>query len=141
MIRNFEPKDTEQIMRIWLSGNLEAHSFVPDEYWKSNYDLMKEMLPQAELFVYEINGEVQGFAGMQDNYLAGIFVDKKYRSKGIGKILLEHIKESYPSFSLNVYQKNTRAVEFYLREGMVIASEGVEEETGEIDYTMVWEKK
>ena len=55
-----------------------------------------------------------------DDYLAGIFVDKKCRSMGIGKGLLDCIKKNYPVFSLNVYQKNRRAVDFYLREGLVV---------------------
>ena len=77
---------------------------------------------------------------MTDDYLAGIFVDKKYRSMGIGKALLECIKKVYPAFSLNVYQKNQHAVDFYLRENLTIVSTGVDEDTAEDDYTMVWKK-
>lgn len=140
-IRRFEINDTERIMEIWLSGNLDAHDFVVDTYWKSNYDIMKEMLPQAEIFVCEIDGIIRGFVGMQENYLAGIFVDKKYRSEGIGKSLLEHIKEIYDTVTLNVYKKNNRAVEFYLREGFSVASEGIDEDTGEKDYILVWKRQ
>ncbi len=27
MIRKFEKEDTEQVMRIWLEGNREAHNY------------------------------------------------------------------------------------------------------------------
>lgn len=60
------------------------------------------------------------------------------KPRGVGKGLLDHIKGLYSSFFRNVYQKNTRAVEFYLREGLVIASEGADEDTGEADYEMAW---
>ena len=32
MIRKFETKDTEQVMQIWLTANLDAHDFVAKEY-------------------------------------------------------------------------------------------------------------
>ena len=138
MIRRFERKDIEQVGQIWLEGNVETHDFVPREYWISHYSLVKEQFLQADMYVYEQDKNIQGFAGMMGDYLAGIFVDKKYRSMGIGKSLLDHIKKIYPRFSLNVYQKNTRAVDFYLREGLLIVSEGVDEDTTETDYTMRW---
>lgn len=78
---------------------------------------------------------------MVDDYLAGIFVDKKYRSMGIGKELLECAKKKYPAFSLNVYQKNQRAVDFYLREGLSIVSKEIDEDTEEPEYTMEWIKR
>ncbi len=36
-IRKFEKKDTEQVMRIWLDGNIETHGFVPEAYWMSPF--------------------------------------------------------------------------------------------------------
>lgn len=39
---------------------------------------------------------------------------------------------------MSVYQKNARAVKFYLREGFVVQREGRDENTGEAEYEMVW---
>lgn len=119
---------------------MEAHDFVSGDYWCSQYQTVQEQLSAADIYVYEQDNEIQGFLGMMDNYLAGIFVDKKYRSKGIGKGLLDYVKKIYPAFSLNVYQKNQRAVDFYLRENLTIVSTGVDEDTAEADYTVVWKK-
>lgn len=141
MIRKFEMKDTKQVMQIWLDVNMDAHNFVQGDYWLSNYQSVQKQLLQADIFVYEQDEEIQGFVGMTDDYLAGIFVDKKCRSMGIGKELLECVKQNYPVFSLNVYQKNRRAVDFYLREGLSIISKGIDEDTSETDYTMVWNKE
>lgn len=135
MIRKLEKTDMEQVMQIWLSGNVEAHPFVAKDYWVSNYDMVQEQLFQAEVYVLEEDGEMKGFIGIEDDYLAGIFVDKKYRSTGIGKQLLKHVKERYKVLSLSVYQQNKRAVDFYLREGFFVREEGVDEETGNAEYT------
>lgn len=141
MIRKFKAQDAKVVMQIWLEGNVEAHDFVPREYWASQYHLVRQQLLQADIYVYEQEKEIQGFAGMVGDYLAGIFVDGKYRSMGIGKSLLEYIKKIHPMFSLRVYQKNERAVDFYLREGLLVVSEGVDEDTAETEYTMQWNKK
>ena len=42
---------------------------------------------------------------------------------------------------LNVYQKNARAISFYKREGFSIQCEGLDEATGEKEYTMLWKQK
>lgn len=140
MIREFQIADTEQVMKLWLAGNEEAHSFVQEEYWRSHFNEVQEALLQAKVFVYDIDGNIQGFIGMINEYIAGIFVDKDYRSTGIGTQLLTFVKQKYDTLSLNVYQKNSRAVTFYYREGFSILSEGVDENTGEKEYTMFWEK-
>ena len=135
-----KPSDIEQIMRLWLEGNVETHSFISAEYWKSNAPLVWEQLLEAEVYVYEENGLIQGFAGMQGNYLAGIFIEKSARSTGIGKQLLDHIKETRSPLFLKVYQENRRAIAFYQREGLIITNEGVDEDTGHREYTMTWER-
>ena len=74
MVRNMEARDLKRVMEIWLAGNREAHSFVPATYWEANAPMVEELLQQAEVFVCERDGVVQGFAGLQGDYLAGIFV-------------------------------------------------------------------
>lgn len=51
MVRLFEFRDLDKIMEIWLRGNMEAHSFIPAEYWKKNFDSVKSVLPNAEVYV------------------------------------------------------------------------------------------
>lgn len=141
MIRKFQTIDTEKVMQIWSNGNMDAHPFIPNSYWTSNFEIVREQLLQAEVFVSEWDGKIQGFIGIVDGYIAGIFVDGKYRSLGIGKKLLDYVKQKYSKLSLGVYQKNKRAAAFYFREGFFISSEGLDEATGEFEYTMIWKAK
>ena len=140
MIREFQILDTEQVMKLWLFGNMDAHSFVPEEYWRSHFNEVQEALLQAKVFVYDINGKVLGFIGLMNEYIAGIFVDRNYRSTGVGTQLLTYVKQKYDTLSLSVYQQNLRAVAFYHRVGFSILSEGVDKDTGEKEYTMCWGK-
>ena len=141
MIRKFKNSDTEQVMKLWLAGNEDAHSFVQKDYWRSHYSEVQEALLEASIFVYETDGKIRGFIGMLNKYIAGIFVEKDFRSHGIGMELLNYVKQRYAGLSLEVYQKNTRAVAFYHREGFTILSEGTDEETGEKEYVMVWKNE
>lgn len=141
MIRKFQPDDTKRVMDIWLNSNIEAHSFVPKDYWISNYSFVQDQLIQANIYIYEQDSVIKGFVGMTDNYMAGIFVDKNFRSMGIGKMLIDYIKEIYPSFYLNVYKENRRAVDFYKREGLNIISEETDIDTQSQEYTMEWKNK
>ena len=138
MIRKLQNVDINKVVDIWFKTNLEAHDFIPGQYWTSNYEAVKKMLPQAEVYVYEDNKTIQGFVGVRDEYIEGIFVSGKMQSHGIGKALLDYIKDKKARLQLNVYQKNVRAMSFYQREGFTIQSEGLDEFTGEKEYVMEW---
>lgn len=138
MIRAFQGQDTARVMQIWLSGNEGAHPFIPAEYWRAHQTQVQRQILQAEVYVCESEGAVQGFIGLAGDYIAGIFVAQGCRSRGMGGRLLAYAKQRHGALSLNVYQKNTRAVSFYLRQGFLIQSAGVDGDTGEAEYTMLW---
>ena len=141
MIRKLQKVDINRVADIWLKTNLKAHFFIPEQYWISNYEFVKEMLPQAEVYVYEDDKMIQGFVGLNDEYIEGIFVSDEMQSCGIGKLLLDYIKDKKERLQLNVYQKNASAISFYQREGFIIQCEGLDEATGEKEYTMLWKQK
>ena len=141
MIRKLLNGDIDRVADIWLKTNLKAHYFISNQYWKSNYELVKEMMSQSEVYVFEADKMIQGFVGLNDEYIEGIFVSDEMQSCGIGKLLLDYIKDKKVSLRLNVYQKNARAISFYQREGFIIQCEGLDEATGEKEYTMLWKRK
>ena len=141
MIRELQKVDINKVAEIWLDTNIKTHYFISAQYWKSNFELVKELLLQATVYVYEDKQEIQGFIGLSNEYIEGIFVSDKMQSQGIGKILLNYVKGKRNKLILNVYQKNTRAISFYQREGFEIQYSGLDEATGEKDYVMAWQQK
>lgn len=141
MVRELKKPDIDRVADIWLDTNLKAHYFIPSQYWKSNFELVKEMLLQAEVYIYVNNQKIQGFIGLRDEYIEGIFVSDERQSHGIGKILMDYVKDKRKKLLLNVYQKNIRAISFYQREGFEIRCSGFDEATGEKDYVMAWQQK
>lgn len=136
MIRKFEKKDINAIMRIWKNENIRTHNFISKEYWKNNYKYVKDILPDADIYVYILDEQIVGFVGLNNNYVEGIFVDVNNQHKGIGTALLDKIKEYKESLTLSVYKKNVNAIKFYEKNNFIITGEN----TNEIEYTMTWKK-
>lgn len=141
MIRKLQKADINRVADIWLDTNLKSHSFIPAKYWKDNFELVKGMLSQAEVYIYENNQKIYGFIGLNDEYIEGIFVSDEMQSQGIGKILINYVKDKRKKLFLNVYQKNTRAISFYQREDFKIQCSGIDDATDEKDYLMTWQPK
>jgi putative acetyltransferase len=142
MIRKLEETNLDAVMQIWLDTNIKTHDFISAEYWSGNYEMVRSLLPEAEVYVYEDDAteEIVGFIGLMDTFVAGLFVKDGMQSKGIGKQLLDYAKDKKERLSLTVYQKNERAVHFYQREQFVVADEQVDENTNATEYVMAWDK-
>lgn len=143
MIRKFETQDLDAVMQIWMDGNLDAHAFIPASFWTEHFEMVRDLLLQAELYVHENEAprQIDGFIGLTENHIEGIFVAKAARSKGVGKALLEYAKSRKPSLTLSVYQKNQRALAFYRRKQFVVQSEGIDEDTNEAELQMLWSRQ
>lgn len=140
MIRKFENNDINDVMAIWKNGNIKAHQFIKKEYWENNYNYVKEVLPNAEIYVYVIEKNIVGFIGIDQNFIEGIFVDINNQNNGIGTSLLDKIKENKDYLTLSVYKKNVNAIKFYEKNNFVITSENIDKDTNEIEYIMTWKR-
>ena len=140
MIRQFEKYDIDEVMHIWQNENIKAHKFISEQYWKTNYNYVKEIIVNAELYVYVLKQQVIGFIGLNNNYIEGIFVDSKHQHNGIGKALLNKVKENRNNLMLKVYQKNTNAIKFYKHNGFIKKEENIDKDTKELEYIMIWNK-
>ena len=140
MIREFKQTDIDNVMEIWITENIRAHDFIPKEYWEKNFEYVKKILPNAEIYVYVENEKIVGFIGLNDNYIEGIFIDSKYQYKGIGTALLNKEKKMKDELTLSAYKKNTKAIQFYLKNEFKIVEKNIDKENDEVEYIMLWKK-
>ena len=140
MIRKLRKTDLDEVAYIWLHTNKKAHDFIAETYWDEHFEMVEGMLGDAEIYVFEEQGQIKGFVGLDGEYIAGIFVREKEQSLGIGKQLLDFVKSLKGQLKLNVYQKNERAIKFYTRKQFEIQDEQTDEATGEAEYLMLWKK-
>lgn len=142
MIKNFNLSKLDSVMKIWIDTNIDAHNFIQKEYWINNYDLVKQMLPLADIYIFEENNIIKGFIGIiEGSYIAGLFVKKEYQREGIGQKLLDYCKSKYLILKLDVFIKNKNAVNFYFRNGFKVLDKHFSEETNEFEYTMIFGNK
>ena len=127
--------DVEAVGRIWLAASLQAHDFVPAEFWHADHKVMTtELLPDAHGYVHETDGEIDGFvvmgSGKRANCMGALFVRPESQGQGIGTQLVDHVKTIRNPLTTSVYKQNQRAFEFYKARGFRVVGDSVCEHTG-----------
>ncbi|MGG1617917.1 GNAT family N-acetyltransferase [Paenibacillus sp. NRS-1782] len=98
-------------------------------------------LPLAQNYVIiQDDHTIGGFVSMIDGYLAALFIRVGSQRKGYGKLILDWVKKQYDQIQLKVYPSNTKALNFYTKNGFIIQEESVDPATREKEFVMVWTK-
>ncbi|MHD0314015.1 N-acetyltransferase [Fusobacterium varium] len=142
MIRNLKNDDIDIVMELWKNSTIEAQSFIPDSYWLENYDNVKNnYLPNSDTYVYEEDGEIKGFVSLIENiFIGGLFIRVDSQREGIGSVILDFLKERNDKLQLTVYDKNERAMKFYLKSGFKILNTEIDKKTREKEHLMEWRR-
>lgn len=99
------------------------------------------VLPGSAVWVAEVDGEVVGYAAVEDGTLDALYLLAGVRRRGMGTLLLERAKRASPGgLRLFVFQKNTAARAFYERHGFTVTdtNDGSRNMEREPDMTMRW---
>ena len=138
MIRNLNSADIDNVMNIWIKSTIKAHYFISKEYWQNSYNTVKNVyIPMSDTFVYEDKEGVKGFISIINNeFIGALFVDVDFQGNGIGKSLINYVKDKYNKLTLAVYKENKSAVRFYTNIGFKIVDEQVNDDSGYAEYIM-----
>lgn len=142
MIRLCKESDFEELIKIWYDASVLAHTFVPAKFWAGQKEAMRNTyLPAVENWVFEGEGEVQGFISLIGERVCALFVAPDRQGKGIGTALIKHAKALKGNLSLKVYRENVNALHFYEKCGFVPVSEETDVYTGFKQLLMELEKE
>ena len=141
MIRKWTAKSLDPVLTLWLESTTFAQPFIDEQYWHDSLALVRDVyLPAAQTWVWEENDTLLGFVSVMDNQFVGaLFVAPQALHRGIGSALLNEVKQRYPMLSLEVDQKNGRAVSFYHALGFRIEDGAWQEETKHPTWIMRWQ--
>ncbi|NMP09802.1 N-acetyltransferase [Paenibacillus polymyxa] len=141
-IRPAKVEELKELVAIWLDASIEAHHFIAPQYWTSQAaEMENKYLPLAQNYVIiQDDHTIGGFVSMLDGYLAALFIRVDSQRKGYGKLLLDWVKKQHDEIQLKVYQSNTKAFNFYTKNGFAIQEESVDAETDEKEFVMIWTK-
>jgi putative acetyltransferase len=142
LIRPCEEGDFEELIRIWYDASVLAHAFVPAKFWAEQKEAMRNTyFPAVENWVFEGEGEVQGFISLIGGRVCALFVKPGMQGKGIGTALIKHAKALKGNLSLKVYRENKNALHFYEKCGFLPIAKETDKYTGCKQLLMELEKE
>lgn len=131
MIRRFEPADEDDLIRVWLASTIPGQSFLPEEHWRSMEPVVRErLLPIAETWVVEEDGDLVAFMSLLDNLIGGLFTHPDHQGRGHGRALIEHARGRFDPVLVEVFEANEKAMGFYRSCGFVDHERRVDELSG-----------
>jgi GNAT superfamily N-acetyltransferase len=144
-MRRVTPADAPRVAEIFLTSRQAAMPWLArphtdDETRRWHAEIL---VPRGTVVVAEREGEVVGFAEPVDGWLNALYVAPPAQGTGVGSALFEHSMALQPNgFDLWVFQRNTRALDFYARYGCleVRRTDGADNEEHEPDVLLRWSR-
>ena len=140
MIRRATPADADAVGRVFVAARDEM-AYLPRIEDDARSWLGTLFVERHRLWVWDSDGGVSGFVGVDDGEVSQLYVTPSAQGRGIGTALLEHAKAVSPEgLTLWVFQKNEGARRFYERQGfgLVRLTDGAETIEREPDALYVW---
>ncbi|MEO6145438.1 MAG: GNAT family N-acetyltransferase [Dermatophilaceae bacterium] len=142
-LRALMPADAARVADIFLTSRRTAmpwlarpHTDDETRLWHANI-----LVPRGTVVVAERDGDVVGFAEPSEGWLHALYVAPSAQGAGVGSALFEHAMALLPNgFDLWVFQRNTRALDFYARYDCleVRRTDGADNEEHEPDVLLHW---
>lgn len=138
------PRDAVALARIlgdWLRGT----GWIPVLHNRGeDLSFLRRMIASHRVLVArDAEGAALGFIAVKQGDIAGFYLTEAARGQGIGKALLDRVKETEPRLALWTFQANTGAIRFYTREGFVEVerTDGAGNEERLPDVRMIWRRE
>ena len=131
MIREYEEKDLSELLDAWYSASQIGHPFLDEDFFEQERRNIPALyLPNAETWVYDLDGVVVGFIALIGNEVGAIFVDSRFHGRGIGRALMDKARSIRDVLELDVFKDNLVGRKFYENYGFTRVNEHLHEETG-----------
>lgn len=128
MLRNLKITDKNEFINMikeFYSSEAVLHS-IPQKNIETTFNEIMNSNPYVHGYMIEYNKSVAGYVLLALTYsneaggicvwIEEIFIKKEFRGKGLGKIVLNDIKEKYNNakrFRLEVTKENLKAIKLY----------------------------
>lgn len=140
MLKQFNKKDIDIIMKMWKDNNQKFQSFITNDYWINNYIKTRDEFLQNKIYVYTEAAKILAYIVVNNSEILDIQVSPEIQREGIGKLLLEKLKRENDKLIVNIYEKNINAVLFFKSMGFKKIMDKIQEDVQEKINTMQWNK-
>ncbi len=121
MIRHATNTDFYELAELYHDASLIAHPFIdPDYIARDMRHLREHRLPLEQAFLWEQQGDIAGYIALEGTRINGLFIKVEHQRKGIGRALVEHVKQLHDELRVKVFQENYQAQRFYFAMGFEI---------------------
>lgn len=130
-LRHYCPTDLENCMTIWTLASRAGHPFLSADDIAADAPLVRDTyMPMAEITVAQNGACIVGFIAMLGEFIGGLFVSPEQHRRGIGRALVLHAAKHREHITVEVYQANAQACDFYRSLGFVATSRRDEDDRG-----------
>jgi len=141
-LRLYRAEDEDAAIALWQESwqlaypAIDFAARVP--WWRERW--CSELVPNAEVIVAEMGGELAGFITINaSGYLDQLVVSPAHWGSELATLLVDAAKQKSPGgITLLVNKDNARAIRFYQRSGFVDAGEDVNPTSGRPVLRMAW---
>ncbi len=120
------------IVKLWEDSVRKTHTFLSEEEIIKLRPLVSLAVKKVEMLLIakEENGTLMGFMGIENQKIEMLFVCPAFFGKGIGKALLLSAVEQYDAIFVDINEQNSKALEFYKRNGFSVISRSKTDRAG-----------
>ena len=94
MLKQFDKKDIDSVMKIWKDNNQKFQGFIDNQYWIDNYVKARDEFLNNKVYVYTEAEKLLAFIAISDDgRILSIQVKPEIQREGIGKLLIEKAKK------------------------------------------------
>ncbi len=121
MIDSVDRADYPRLLEVWESAVKGTHHFLSAE----DFEFYKYKVPtyfdNLKLYAYkDERGYIKGFLEVSGSKIEMLFVDNRFRKRGIGTELIKFATDNLAADSVDVNEQNEQAINFYVRLGFMI---------------------
>ena len=138
LIRRAEVADAAACARV-VHGWVLSTPWMPERFSEAELaGMIAEAIPMREIYV--AGDPVVGYLSFHPDaaLIVGLYVEA--RNAGLGKALVDHVKDGRDYVQLWTHAPNTRAHAFYGREGFVKTGETRDGDDGQLEFQMAWRR-
>ncbi len=131
LIRPSTPADAAPLADIWRASVRATHDFLSEAHFTEIEALVaQQYLPQAPLWVIEVDGSPAGFMGLTGAHVDALFIDPRRRAQGLGRSMIAHAARLEGKLTVDVNEQNRQAVGFYERMGFQTTGRSSQDDAG-----------
>lgn len=129
-IRPLREEDVAATVALWHETRKDTYHFLATEAALTLEDSVRYfrdvIVPHADLWVAEEDGELLGYLARKGSYIDRLYVRPSAQRKGVGSALLRTARELSPGgLELHTHQQNGKARCFYEKHGFEAVRFGV----------------